>query len=105
MKTREDLNIKVYQSPRLPRVKLNPNLQSGQQDQPAPEARASSDHQSVSGSCGETHSSSIDYIIPGIPHSTVQQHETNRSETVKQLIQQFENHPHKESFLQDLKQT
>ena len=105
MKTREDFNNKVYQSPRLPRVKLKPNLQSGQQDQPHQEARASSDHQSVSGSCGETHNSSIDYRIPGIPHSTVQQQETNRKETVKQLIQQFENHPHKESFLQDLKQT
>ena len=60
MKTQEELYNKVYQSPRLPRVKLKPNSQSGQQDQPHQEARASSDHQSVSGSCGETHSSSID---------------------------------------------
>ena len=58
-----------------------------------------------SGSFGETHSSSIDNRIPGIPHSTVQQQDTNRRETVKQLIQQFENHPHKESFLPDMKQT
>ena len=34
-----------------------------------------------------------------------QQQDTNRRETVKRLIQQFENHPNKESFLQDLNKT
>ena len=34
--------------------------------------------------------------IPGIPHSTVQQQDTNRKETAKKLIQQFENHPNEE---------
>ena len=43
--------------------------------------------------------------VPGILHSTVQQQDTNRKETVKRLIQQFENHPNKESFLQDLNKT
>ena len=84
---------------------LKPNSQSGRQDLPDQEARTSSDHQSASGSCGETHSNNIDYRIPGIPHSTVQHQDTNCRETIKKLIQQFENHPNKESFLQDLNQT
>ena len=83
---------------------LKPNSQSGRQDQHDQEARESSDHQSVSESCGATYSSSnIDNRIQGIPHSTVQKQDTNRRETVKQLIQQFENHPNRESFLQDTK--
>ena len=69
------------------------------------EARKSFDHQSVSGSYGETRSGNVDYRIPGIPQSTVQQQNTNRKETVKKLIQQFENHPNQESFLQDLIET
>ena len=81
---------------------LKPNSQSGRQDQPDQEARTSSDHQRSSGSCGETRGSNIDNRLPGLPQSTVQQQDTNRTETVKKLIQQFENHPNKESFLQDL---
>ena len=42
----------------------------GRQDRPDQEARESSDHQSVSGSYGETRSGNVDYRIPGIPHST-----------------------------------
>ena len=56
MKTKGDLYHKVNQSARLPRVILKPNSQSGQQDQPGQEGRKSSDHQSLSGSCGETRS-------------------------------------------------
>ena len=82
----------------MPRVVLKPNSQSRQQDQPDQEARKSSDHQSVSGSYGETRSGNVEYRIPGIPHSTVQQKDTK-------LIQQFENHPNKEFFLQDLNKT
>ena len=37
--------------------------------------------------------------------ATVQQRDTNRREMVKKLIQQFENHPNKEFFLQDLNKT
>ena len=44
MKTKEEVYHKVYQSPRLPRVILKPNSQSGQQDQLDQEARKSSDH-------------------------------------------------------------
>ena len=95
-----ETKVELYQSPRLPRVILKPNSRSGQQDQPDQEARKSSDHQSASGRFGETRSGNVDFRIPGIPHSTVQQQDTNRKDTVKQLIRQFENHPNKESFLQ-----
>ena len=56
-------------------------------------------------SYGETCSGNVDYRIPDTPHSTVQQQDTNRREAVKKLIQQFENHPNKESFLQGLNKT
>ena len=95
MKTNEELHYKVCQPTSFPRVMLKLNSQSGRQDQPDQEARTSSDHQSSSGTGGETRGSNIDYRIPGIPHSTVQKRDTNRTETVKKLIQQFENHPNK----------
>ena len=106
MKTKEVLYHRVYQSPRLPRVILKPNSKSGQQDQPDQEASKSSDHQCASErSYGKTRRRNVDCRIPGIPHSTVQQQDTNRKETVKKSIQQFENHPNKESFLQELNKT
>ena len=37
--------------------------------------------------------------------STVEQEDTHRKDKVKKLIEKFENHPNKESFLQDFKQT
>ena len=73
MNTEEELYHKVCQSPRVPRNALKPNSQSGQKDQRDQEARKSSDYQSVSGSYGETRSGNVDYRIPGIPHSAVQQ--------------------------------
>ena len=81
MKTQEELYHKVYQSPRLPRVILKPNSQCGQQDQLDQEARTSSDHQSVSGSYGETRSGNVDYGIPGITslHSPTTGHESQRN--------------------------
>ena len=105
MKTKEESYHKVCQPARFPRIMLKPNSQSGRQDQPDQEARTSTDHQSASQSSRETWCNNVDYGIPGIPHSAVQQQDTNRKETVKQFIQQLENHPHKESFLQDLKKT
>ena len=45
MKTGEDLHCTVYQSPRLPRVVLTPNLHHGRHDLSDPEARTSADHQ------------------------------------------------------------
>ena len=49
-------------------------------------------------------SGNVDKKIPGIPHSTVQQQDTNRKETVRKLIQQFENHPNRDSLTEDSKQ-
>ena len=46
MKTGEELYCKVYQSPRLPRAVLTPNLHHGRQDLSNPEARTFADHQS-----------------------------------------------------------
>ena len=102
----EELYHKVYQSPRLPRVVLIANSQCGQQDQQEQDARTSCDHPSASDrSSRETWCNNVDYRIPGIPHSAVEQQDTNRRDTVKKLIQQFESHPNKESFLQDLNKT
>ena len=46
----------------------------------------------------------VDYRIPDIPFSTVEQQDTNRQNKVKKLIEKFEIHQHKESFFQDLGQ-
>ena len=101
MKTGEDSYCKVHQSPRVPHVVLTPNSQGGRQDPPNPEARKSTDKYK------ETSRGNVDYRIPGIPHSTVQDQEedSNRKETVKRLIQQFENHPNRDSLIQDLNKT
>ena len=56
---------------------------------------------SVQGTCR----GNADYRIPGKPHSAVQQVDTNRKETVKRLIQQFENHPNRDLLLRDLNKT
>ena len=53
---------------------------------------------------GETGSNTVDYRIPGIPLSTVEQQDTHRKDKVQKLIEKFENHPNKESSLQDFKQ-
>ena len=47
----------------------------------------------------------MDYRIPGVPLSAVEQQDTHRKDKVRQLIEKFENHPNKESFLQDFKRT
>ena len=105
MKTKEELYHKVYLTPRLPRVVLRANSHSGQQDQQEQDARTSCDQPSGSQSTRETWCNNVDYRIPGIPLSTVEQEDTNRKDKVKRLIQQFESHPNKESFLQDMNQT
>ena len=53
----------------------------------------------------ETCRGNVDYRIPGIPHSTVLKEDANRKDTVKRLIQQFENHPKRNSLIQDLNKT
>ena len=105
MKTKEELYHKVCLTPRLPRVVLKPNSYGGLQDQQEQDARISGDLFSGSSSCRETWSNNVDYRTSGIPLSVVEKQDFNRKDKVKTLIQQFENHPNKESFLQDLKQT
>ena len=46
MKTGEELDCQVCQSPRLPRVVRTPHPRNGRQDPPNPDARESTDHQS-----------------------------------------------------------
>ena len=91
----------MYQSPRLPRVVLTPNLQHSREDPPNPDARESDNYESEKRQHRGTCSGNIDFRIPGIPHSTVEQVDTNRRETVKRLIEQFENHPHRNVLLKD----
>ena len=130
VETGEEFYGEVYQSPRLPRVVLTPNSQHGRQGPSKnPDEIKSTDHESEERlyreNCRslledtrrehpresqryqyrETCRGSVDYRIPGIPHSTVQQVDTNRKETVKKLIQQFESHPNTELLLQDFKKT
>ena len=100
MKTHEELYQKKRLTPRVPRVVLEANSQSGQQD-----ARSSWDPPSESKSYGETWNNAVDCRFLSIPLSTVEQQDTNRQNKVKKLIEKFENHQHKESFLQDLSQT
>ena len=106
MKTGDELYHKVFQSSRVPQNTLRPKSQSGLKDQPDQDARESLNHQNESElSYGETRCGNIYYIIPGISLSVVQQQDTNRTETDKKLIQEFESHPNKKSFLQDLNKT
>ena len=47
----------------------------------------------------------VDYRIPGISLSTVQEQDEQRQYTVAKLIEKFESHKYKEQFLQDMSQT
>ena len=96
---------RVRLTPRVPRVVLKSNSQIGRQEQREQDARTSFDQPSGSKSSWKTGSNTVYYRIPGIPLSAVQQQDTNRKDKVKKLIEKFENHPNKESFLQDFKQT
>ena len=53
----------------------------------------------------ETCRGNVDYRIQGLPHSTVQKEHSKRKEIVNRLIQQFENHPSRESLIEDLNKT
>ena len=105
MNTQEELSQKFRLTPRLPRVVFKSNSQCGQQDLRSRDARSSWDPPSGPKSYGETWNNAVDYRIPGIPRSTVEQQDTTRENMVKKLIEKFENHQHKKSFLQDLSQT
>ena len=119
MKTKNELYQKVRLTPRVPRVVPKSNSQIGLQDQREQDTRTSSG----STSTWETGSNTVDYRILGVPLSAVE-HRTSsgststwetRSNTVDYRIlgvplsaveqQDTENHPNKESFLQDFKLT
>ena len=105
MKTQDELYQKVRLTPRVPRLVLKSNSQCGQQDLQSQDARSSWEPSSDSKSYGETCNNTVDYRISGVPLSAVEQQDTTRENKVKKLIEKFENHKHKESFLQDLSQT
>ena len=82
MKTGEEFFCKVFQSPRLPRAVLTPNLDHGRQDLSDPEARTSADHQSErSASYEENCRGDVDCRVQGKPNSTVQKEDSNRKQT------------------------
>ena len=100
MKIGEELYCKVHQSPRLPRVTLMPNSQHSRKDLLVGDSRKSHDCESEEHEHRETCSySRVDFRIPGISHSTVEQVETNRKETNKPLLEQFESHTNRNMLL------
>ena len=105
MKTKDELCQKVRLTPKLPRVVLKSNSQCGLQDTHGQEARSSWDQPSDSQRYGETFSNIVDYRIPGIPLSTVEQQDAKLENKVKKLIEMLEKHQHKEQFLEDSGQT
>ena len=101
MKTKEELYHKVCQSPRLPRIVLKPNSQSGQQDQPDQDARKSSDHQSASGSYGKPAAATLTFEYQAYLSTTT--HESQRNgQKVDSAVREP---PEQEFFLQDLNKT
>ena len=62
-------------------------------------------HKSDAQSFWETGCKIVDYRIPGISLSTVQQQDEQRQHTVAKLIEKFESHQYKEQFLKDMSQT
>ena len=52
-----------------------------------------------------TCSNIVDYRVLGIPLSTVEQQDAKRENMVKTLIEKFEKHQRKESYIKDLSQT
>ena len=105
MKTQDELNQNVRLTATVPRVLLKSNTQYGQIDPQSQDARSSCEPSSDSKSYGETCNNTVDYRISGVPLSAVEQQDTTRENKVKKLIEKFENHNNKESFIQDLSQT
>ena len=105
MKTMDELYLKVRSTPRLPRVVLKSNSQYGLQYPQNQDARSSWEPWSDSKCYGETCNSTDEHRISGVALSAVEQQNTTRKNNVKRLIEKFENHKHKESFIQELSQT
>ena len=128
MEIGKDFYSKVFQFPRLPRSVLMPYLEHGRQDPSSLEARKSADHQSEQSSKYEqTHHShlqeapqafsnkitwrstrklfAVTLITEFKIHFTQQFRKQMVIAIVKRLIQQFENHPNRDSFVEDLNKT
>ena len=88
-----------------PRVVLRANSHCGLQDLPRQEARSSWETQSDAQSFQETGCNIVDFWVPGISLTSVQQQNEQRQHTVAKLIEMFESHQHKEQFLKDMSQT
>ena len=104
MKTKDEFFQQVRLTPRVPRVCTKTKLANWSKDQREQDARTSDDQPSVSKSIWETGSNTMDCRIPGVPLSAVEQQDTHRKDSQK-LVEKFENHLNKESFLLDFKQT
>ena len=89
-------------TPRVPRVVLKSNSQYGPQDPQSQETKSSWEPSNDSRSYGEICNNTVDHRITGVPLPAVEPQNTIRENKVKRLIEKFENHKHKESFIQDL---
>ena len=105
MKTQDELCWKARLTPSVPRVVLKSNSQDGTQDPQNRDARSSWEPSSDLKSYCEICNNTVDHRIPGVLLSAVEQQNTTRENKIKRLIEKFENHKHKESFIQDLRQT
>ena len=74
-------------------------------DLPRQEARSSRKTHSDAQGFRETGCNIVDYRVPGISLSTVQQQDEQRQQTVAKLIEKSESHQYKEQFLKDMSQT
>ena len=104
MKTQDELYQKVRSTPSVPRVVLKSNSQYDLQHPQNQDARLSWEPSSDPKSYREICNNTVDHRISGVPLSAVEQQNTIRENKVKRLIEKFENHKHKESFIQDLRQ-
>ena len=94
----------LYEKER-PRDVLGANSQCGLQDLLTQEARSSWKTQSDAQSFRETGCNILDYRVPGMSLSTVQQQDEQRQHTVAKLIEKFESHQNKEQFPKYMGQT
>ena len=102
MKTEEQL---YQRESARPRVVLRANSQCGFEDLSRQEARSSWETQSDAQSFWENGCNIVNYGIPGMSLSTVQQQDEQRQHTVAKLTEMFESHQHQEQFLEDVSQT
>ena len=84
-----------------------PNSQHVQNDVHVSESRKSEVRETEVHQHWETCGSDdyVDFRILGIPHSAVEQVDTNRKEKVGRLIEQFESHPNRNLLLKDIEKS